>query len=320
MRISLLTFVVVLLTQTAYAQKISFANPPRVPSVFESGIISTGLSERDFALSPDETELFYTLQGKPGSFQTILHRRKDQKGNWSAPQIAPFAGIFSDLEPAFSPDGKKLFFSSNRPLDGSDIKDFDIWVVEKENGKWGKPKNIGAPVNTLSDEFYPSVSTKGTIYFTATYKTGTGREDIWFSRSENGQYQEVQQMDTAVNSKMYEFNAFVSPDENYILFTSYGRKDDSGGGDLYMSMKDASGKWMPAKNLSLINSDKLDYCPFISFDKKKLFFSSDRSTIKKSYPDGPVKFERLLKEFSGPQNGNGDIYWISFDKVLESIQ
>ena len=320
MRIQLLTLAALSITLTVNSQKLRFDNPPPLPAVFEPGIINTGLSERDFALSPDETELFYTLQGKPGTFQTILHRTKDRKGNWSAPAIAPFAGIFSDLEPAFSPDGNKLFFSSNRPLSGSAIKDFDIWMVEKENGTWGTARNIGSPVNTTADEFYPSVSAKGTLYFTATYKTGTGREDIWFSKFENGRYQEVQQMDTAVNSKMYEFNAFVSPDENYIIFTSYGRKDDKGSGDLYMSVKDAGGKWLPAKNLSLINSEKLDYCPFLSFDQKKLFFTSERSIIKKTYLDGPVKFEQLLKEFSNAQNGNGDIYWISFDKVLESIK
>lgn len=90
--------------------KISFTEPPLVPTLFQAGVVSTGIPERDFALSPDETELFYTIQSPLGYFQTIVYMRKDLKGIWSNPQIAPFAGNYSDLEPTFSPDGKRLLF------------------------------------------------------------------------------------------------------------------------------------------------------------------------------------------------------------------
>ncbi len=302
---------------TAAAQQTpDFAQPPASPELFVAGIISTGLSERDFALSPDGTEMFYTLQSPQGIFQTILYSKKDKQGKWSKAEIAPFAGKYSDLEPVFTADGKKLFFASNRPVGGTEIKDFDIWVVEKENGNWGDPKNIGAPVNTTADEFYPSITKSGNLYFTAAYKNAVGKEDIYLARWENGHYTEPVPMDTAINSNMYEFNAFVSPDEDFILFTSYGRKDDKGRGDLYMSKKDAKGKWQPAKNLALLNSEKLDYCPFVSPDKKILFFTSERVGLKKSYQDKPVKIDELIKSFTSVQNGGGDIYWVSFEWII----
>jgi len=278
-------------------------------------VISTGLSERDFALSPGGNEIFYTLQSPQGVFQTILHISKQANGSWSKPVVAPFAGKYSDLEPAFSPDGKKVFFSSNRPVTGTEIKDFDIWVVEKQNDAWGEPKNIGAPVNTTADEFYPSITKSGNLYFTAAYKNAVGKEDIYLAKWENGKYNEPAPMDTAINSRTYEFNAFVSPNEDFIIFTSYGRKDDKGRGDLYMSTKDASGKWQAAKNLSSLNSDKLDYCPFVSFDKKILFFTSERTNLKKSFTDIPVKLDEITKSFTSPQNGGGDIYWINFETL-----
>ncbi len=302
---------------TAAAQQApDFAQPPALPEIFGAGIISSGLSERDFALSPDGTEMFYTLQSPQGIFQTILYSKKDKQGKWSKAEIAPFAGKYSDLEPAFTADGKKIFFASNRPVSGTEIKDFDIWVVEKENGNWGDPKNIGAPVNTTADEFYPSITKSGNLYFTAAYKNAVGKEDIYLARWENGHYTEPVPMDTTINSNMYEFNAFVSPDEDFILFTSYGRKDDKGRGDLYMSTKDAAGKWQPAKNLALLNSEKLDYCPFVSPDKKILFFTSERVGLKKSYQDKPVKIDELIKSFTSVQNGGGDIYWVSFDLII----
>ncbi len=313
------TFILLLLfvSATATAQLPQFKQPPSSPGILAPGLVSTGLSERDFALSPDGTEIFYTLQSPQGVFQTLVHIRKDSKGNWQKPQIASFAGTYSDLEPAFTPDGRKLFFASNRPLTGTEIKDFDIWVVEKENGNWGTPVNIGLPVNTAADEFYPSITKSGNLYFTAAYKNATGKEDIYFSKWDNGKYHEPVPMDTAVNSKMYEFNAYVSPDEDFIIFTSYGRKDDKGRGDLYMSIKDAAGKWQPAWNLAMINSEKLDYCPFVSFDKKILFFTSERISLKKKYSDKPVTLEALARSFTSPQNGGGDIYWVSLGSIMQ---
>jgi hypothetical protein len=313
----LLIIIAVLIPVFVCGQTLQLETPPASPGIFGEGIINTSYSERDFALSPDGTEIFYTLQSPQGAFQTILYRKKDQLGKWSQPEVASFAGHYSDLEPAFTADGNKLFFSSNRPLTGSEIKDFDIWYVEKKNGQWVNPTNIGMPVNTPADEYYPSVAKNGNLYFTAEYKKGVGKEDIYMAKWNNGNYEEAIALDTAVNSTTYEFNAFVSPDENFILFTSYGRKDDKGRGDLYMSVKDAPGKWRPAKNLAFLNSERLDYCPFVSFDKKILFFTSERNALKRSFPDKPASYTELSKLFSSPLNGGGNIYWVSFAKIME---
>ncbi len=299
--------------------KLDISTAPATAQVFGEGVISTGLYERDMAISPDGNEMFYTIVSPQNIFSAIIYLQKDKKGNWSKPEVASFSGRYSDLEPAFAPDGKKLFFVSNRSVTGDSVKDFDVWYVEKKDGNWVNPVNIGKPINTDANEFYPSVANNGNLYFTANYERGKGREDIYVAKWENGKYSEPVSLDTAVNSPLYEFNAFVSPDEQFILFTSYGRKDDKGRGDLYISTKDASGNWQPAKNLSILNSERLDYCPFVSFDKKILFFSSERSNLKESYPT-PVTYQSLIEQRTGILNGESNIYWISLDKVLESIK
>jgi hypothetical protein len=300
--------------------RIDFTTPPSTLQLFKEGIISTSLYERDMAISPAGDELFYTIVAPQNVFSAIIYMHKDNQGNWSKPEVASFSGIYSDLEPAFTPDGKKLFFVSNRPVTGDSIKDFDIWYVEKINGKWVHPFNIGLPVNTEANEFYPSVASNGNLYFTAAYTKGKGKEDIYLSRWENGKYTEPVSLDTAVNSPLYEFNAFVSPDEQFIIFTGYGRNDDHGRGDLYISLKGADGKWQPAKNIAILNSERLDYCPFVSFDKKILFFTSERSALKESYTERPATYQTLIDQRNSILNGQANIYWISFDKVLQSIQ
>ena len=274
-------------------------------------------SVRDFALSPKQDELFITVESSKNVFSSIIRLTKNKQG-WNI-EMASFSGKYGDLEPSFSSDGKTLYFVSNRPLNNTDTqtKDFDIWKTEKINGIWSEPINLGAPVNTDANEFYPSVTNNGLLYFTAAYKNSKGKEDIWMSKLIDGNYTSPELLSDSVNSIMYEFNAFVSFDDSFIIFTSYGREDDLGGGDLYISKKDAAGNWTKAKNLgSKINSIALDYCPFVSFDKQYFFFTSERNKVQKSYKS-KLSLDEFLKKIGQMQNGKGNIYWINANTILQ---
>ena len=287
--------------------------PADTSKVFGKDILSTGLSNRDFTISPTGDEIFFTLQHPKFLSSSILYMHKSN-GQWSAPEVAPFSGMFRDLEGAFSADGKTIYFSSDRPVNAQDsTKDFDIWKVEKVNKVWGKPQHLGFIVNTTKDEFYPSVTRNGDLYFTVEADYGIGKEDIVMCAFNKGNYEKPVSLPEAVNSAGYEFNAFVDPDEKYILFTGYGRKDDMGRGDLYISKKDESGNWLPAEHLPKgINSADLDYCPFVSWDKKILFFTSNRASKALSV-HGQQDYAELKTLLGSAGNGMDDIYWIEFD-------
>lgn len=311
-----------ILAGTAFGQKSfdwEFNIAPTELSLVGEDVISTFINERDFAMSPDGKEVYFTISTPKSSVQTIVFCQQVRKGVWTLPEVVSFAGEFSDLEPAFSADGQTLFFASNRPLSGSNPKDFDIWKVSRVGKDWGKPENLGLPINTESDEFYPSVAKNGNLYFTATYKNGIGREDIFISRFNNNRYQIPEVLDTAINSKFYEFNAFISPEEDYIIFTTYGRQGDLGGGDLYISKKNPNGQWMPSENLRMLNSKQLDYCPSVSPDGKVLFFTSDRHQLPQSFSNPKANYQSIKETTTQVLNGVGNIYWVSFDSVLDSL-
>ena len=284
------------------------ASNAQTPVLFTD--VSTNLNERDIAISPDGQEMYYTVQTSRNILSTILYRKRQRNG-WSKPEVAPFSGVFNDLEPAFSPDGKKLYFCSNRPLSGSATKDYDIWVMERTGTVWSSPKNLGSPVNTTANEFYPSVTENGNLYFTAEKEGAIGNEDIFVSRANAEGYAQPVPLDTAVNSKLWEFNAFVSPDESYIIFTSYGRKDDSGGGDLYMSIN-RNNQWQPAVNLKGINSTTIDYCPFVY--KGVLYFTSCRHNVT-STRQSRMDYDALMKWHGSPLNGSENIYSVNFSEL-----
>jgi WD40-like Beta Propeller Repeat len=287
--------------------------PADTIKVFGKEILSTGLSNRDFAISPTGDEIFFTLQHPKFLSSTTLYIYKEN-GKWSSPQVAPFSGLYRDLEAAFSADGKTIYFSSDRPVDANDsTKDFDIWKVEKVNKVWGEPQHLGFIVNTAKDEFYPSVTKTGSLYFTVEADYGKGKEDIVMSAFINGHYEKPVSLPEAINSAGYEFNAFIDPDEKYILFTGYGRKDDMGRGDLYIAKKDDASNWLPAEHLKTgINSSDLDYCPFVSWDKKTLFFTSNRASKALSV-HGKQNYNELKNLLGSAGNGLDDIYWIKFD-------
>jgi Tol biopolymer transport system component len=301
--------------------QVSLSRIPDTLSLFGKGILSTSLNERDMALSPNGRELYYTVISPENSISAIMVCYKGESGKWSRPSVVSFSGHYSDLEPAFSPDGKRMFFASNRPVEGVDKKDFDIWVVERQvNGKWSEAINIGAPVNTEHDEFYPSLAANGNLYFTASYSSSKGKEDIYMARRATDHYEAPVSLDSAVNSEKYEFNAFVSPDEGFILFTSYGRKDDTGRGDLYISLKDAGGKWQPAKNLEAFNSPYLDYCPYVSPDQKIFFFTSERRDLPSQLTGRKLVYDDFVKMYGSTFNGSGNIFWVSFSKLMEMVR
>ena len=296
-------------------QYLEQKQPQSEPILFAPYVLSTNFNERDFAISPDGKEIYYSLITSERAARIMV--RKYENGKWQLPKIASFSGNSYDIEPAFSPDGKKMFFASNRSLSGTGTKDFDIWFVERNaDGSWSMPQNVGEPVNTNADEYYPSLTVDGTLYYTAKYAGGIGGEDIWMSQWVNGSFTNPRPLPVAVNSPKDEFNAFIDPNGKYILFSSYGRTDDTGRGDLYMSTKDASGEWTKAKHLTLLNSESLDYCPYVSPDGKYLFFTSERVNSTK-IANNPFKVNDLLKRFMTPQNGRGDIYWVEMSTLLK---
>jgi hypothetical protein len=139
------------------------------------------------------------------------------------------------------------------------------------------------------------------------------------SEWKNGAYLPPVSLPDAINSKNFEFNAFIDPDEQFIIFSSFGRSDDVGRGDLYMSVK-KNGEWQTAVNLGkMINSSALDYCPFVAWDKKYLFFTSSRANYKAPFSQKQTAAE-LKKNLQTPSNGFDDIYWVRFDAVLKELE
>ncbi|WP_100612268.1 TolB family protein [Confluentibacter lentus] len=275
---------------------------------------------RDIAISPDGNEMLFSAQSIMGNLSSVITIKKEN-GIWNKPQVTSFSGQYFDLEPFFSPDGLKIYFVSNRPIHkaSTTIKDFDIWYVERDdlNKNWSEPKNLGSPINTLYDEFYPSIATNGNLYFTRDNTSLKNKDDIYFSEFKDSQYTEPMVLPNAINSEGYEYNAFIASDESFLIYGSYNRSGGFGSGDLYISFNSETG-WTPAKNLGEhINSDKMDYCPFVDLKTSTLYFTSKMDNTITEF-EKPLTIDELFEELNKYDNGLSRLYHISIETLLKN--
>ena len=291
-----------------FVSKIGFAQEQTKP-IAAFDFLKKYINTRDLAFSPTQDEVYFTIQNTNEEVSAIAFSKKvNQK--WTEPKLINFSGKHRDIEPFLSSDGLKLYFSSNRPMHDSITasKDYDIWFVERNNLKseWSAPKNLGAPVNTINNEFYPSLTKNGNIYYTSDGSKSLGKDDIFFSKWENNKYSEPTTLGQNINSAGFEFNAFVSPDEKFLIFTGYNRPEGLGSGDLYISFKDKNGEWEKAKNMGAnVNSSLMDYCPFYDTKTETLYFTSKRNSTSNL---GFKSIEDLEKEINKYENGFSRIY------------
>jgi len=293
--------------------------PDSAPELFAPGVVSTGMFTRDMAISPDGKEIYFCVAIGNYTYSTILCT-KEENGLWLPPEIVPFSGGpgVMDFEPALSADGSRLYFLSNRPDGDEPVGDQDIWMVEREDsGAWSLPQNLGEPVNTDGGEFFPSLTSDGTLYFTRNEK-GSALNQIFRSSWDDGSFQEPELLPEQVNCGTNRFNAFVAPDESYMIVPAVGMSDAYDGVDYYIVFRDQDDRWSEPINMGAkVNKDNArGWSPYVSPDKEAFFFMATRTN---EIEESDWNYENLKKLNDSPGNGNADTYWVDagFFRILK---
>jgi Tol biopolymer transport system component len=299
-------------SEPPYASK----QPMPEPTIFGSGIISTADFDSHPAFTPDGKTLYFLRSSPTFNFWTIVVSHYE-KNHWSIPEVLSISGQYRDADPFITSDGRRLYFISDRPKDAAstsaESRSLDIWFMEKAGNGWGPPQNVGAPVNSPGQEWYPTIAQDGTMYFGSDREGGKGRTDIYRSRLVDGKYTEPENLGDAINTQFEEFEPYISPDQKYLIFMTQ-RPDGRGGSDLYISYQ-RNGAWTKATNLGdKINSSGSEYSPLVTPDGKYFFWSSTRSVPATSQTKR-LTYTDLLNKLRSPGNGLGDIYQIDISAL-----
>jgi hypothetical protein len=252
--------------------------------------------------SPDSKEMFYTIQ----NYSRITNRYKQKimmiefkEGKWSSPKIAPFSGEHDDIFVAFSLDGKRLYFRSDRPhQDTSKQKTGKMWFAKKVNGEWGNPQFIGSLIDGVKDTKRPTFTAKNDVYYYQRFPKEAGSGDIMKSEFIDDKYVKPERLGASINSPHYECFPLISKEEDYLIFYRLIPGGETG---QYISFKDENGDWSEAINLGK------------QFNEGGTSFSASFS------PDGKYIFYLLRSDKESPTDRETGIYWIDA-KILKSFK
>jgi Tol biopolymer transport system component len=284
------------------------------PEMIGEGVIST--SQDEFGAMPDKDwTVMYFDRSIPAHYHYVMYLSHFENGEWTTPEVLPFSGEYRDSDPVISVDGKTLYFVSDRPAHGLEANRFHAWAVERTGKGWKNLHTLSGPVNEKGNTEFISFATNGNLYFTSDRNDTSF--DVYRSRLVNGQYQPAESLGPAVNDGRYTIEAFVAPDESYILLGSFAL-DSLGNADLYISYN-RDGVWSKPVNLGpTINTRARDYSPRISPDGKYLVFSSEKGFPTENR-EQPMTYDDFMQKTRGTLNGLGNIYRIPMEYVLQTV-
>jgi hypothetical protein len=262
-------------------------NPPGMtPEIFAPGIISTREFEFGGTFSPDCKEYYFTRRPTYDGSENRIFKTQLINNNWTIPQIAPFAKDIFEFEPIISPDGKKLYFFSERQGQRNSNYDGDLWYLDKNVSGWSEATYFQSPINKKYVMMISS-SMNGTLYFSGTFD---GIRGVFYSKKTLNEYSQIEYLPEEINS-IQAAHPFIAPDESYLIFDS--QVTGMGMPELFVSFKNLDGSWTKAVNMGpVINATKTEFGACVSPDGKYLFFN-----------------RRI--------DGNGDIYWVDAQIFLK---
>jgi outer membrane protein OmpA-like peptidoglycan-associated protein len=169
------------------------------------------------------------IPDRKGSFNMQLFSAESNDGgkSWHDVEKLSFCSKdFNYLYPSVSPDGKMLFFVTDK---GGGFGGLDIYVTKKTKKGWTKPENLGQNVNTPAHEGFPHYAFDSKLFFCSKGHSGYGGFDIYMTELDTamGEWKKPINMGTPFNTAYDDISIFFK-DSTSGAFSSPrgGRGDD----------------------------------------------------------------------------------------------
>jgi hypothetical protein len=179
--------------------------PGMTPEIFAPGIVSKAefFEHSSVYLTPDLNEIYWISDSVSANYRRLLFVRYED-GRWTQPKDAGICNHYANSNLSFSSDGNRLYFSSRMSLNGSgELKDTDIWFVDRIEGGWAKPSPLSPIINTDKTEALGIVLNNGAIYF-------SDYHDIYRSEMRDGEYQKPEKLSEVINTEEFDLAPYVT--------------------------------------------------------------------------------------------------------------
>lgn len=251
------------------------ANGQRIP-VHNAGVAINSQADEYFpSLTADHKTIIFTR--KTDNRENFYMSTRDSNMYWLEAVLLEGevnSELYNEGAHCISPDGKHLFFTGcNRP-DG--MGSCDIYVSRREGDRWGRPHNLGAPVNTRGWEAQPSLSADGrTLYFVSNRQGGQGGYDLWYATLQaGGKWSEPRNLGPKINTPYDESSPYIHADSQTLYFASNGWPG-FGDKDIFKSRMDEHGNWQAPTNLGpSVNDHHEQSALTVSMNGQEAFLST----------------------------------------------
>ena len=275
------------LIESASGEQFSDWSPP----VSLGPIINTEFDDSGAFISRDGLRLYFN-SNRPGGFGGLdiyVSKRATVCDPWGPPEnLGPTVNsTANDQTAAISPDGRRLYFASDRP---GGFGGLDIYVSTRRNKRddfaWGPPQNLGSAVNTTQPEFVGSLlrekrPRREVLYFA---RGAVGERDLYVTRRNPGDSFEVAVPIEDINGPFDDARPTVRRDGLEMFFDS-NRPGTEGALDIWVTTRArTSHPWSDPVNVTSLNSAALDARPLLSYDGTTIYFHSGR-------PGGSGRFD-----------------------------
>lgn len=267
------------------------------PSMVMPGVVSGDRNDYNLSLSADGGTMVFARSEAAFARARIMlsERRPGPDGSWSEPRPVAFTDErYRDSDPWLTPDGRTLYFVSDRPAPGrGDRHDLDIWRSAWRDGRWQAPEHLGDVVNRSGEELGPEVH-DGVLYFATALRSGVGGLDIYSASPAAGGYAEPRLMPGPINSAEHESDFTLGPDGRTALFW----RTVSGRGLIHIAHRNAEGGWTDPEPLPEdVNIGGFNFTPAFDRNGQGITFASDLQR-------------------SGQEAGLADVYQVSLPQAL----
>ncbi len=221
-----------------------------------SGSVNTSENDGSATITADGMTLYFSIcntkQNKDGC-SIYSSSYNPSRNSWGKPELVEdLAGKRTernekgkietfptdDANPTVTPDGNKIFFSSDRP-DSDGKLDYDIWTSERVGNRWAPPRRLDTTINTPFDENSPYISQDGnTLYFASNGLGGFGGFDLFVSQYQDGVWTDPRNVGRPINSNADEIGAVWLKNDSLIYFSS-NRNAGIGSYDIYWGLQAA---------------------------------------------------------------------------------
>lgn len=215
--------------EPSFPQKVVFTTEKR--SNFHDGPLCFTRDNKTAFLTMPNNKDGVLKSSKSGKITLKIYEARYGRPDWTKAVELPFdSDDYNCKHPSLSPDGTKLFFASDMP---GGFGDYDLYVIERTNGGWGMPVNLGPVINTAKQESFPFINQSGVLFFSSNGRPNSiGGYDNYYVNNPLNNPEEVINLGEDFNTTADE-KSFIIDDEGKNGFFTSDRARGAGKDDIY---------------------------------------------------------------------------------------